>query len=46
MKNIITFLFLMFLPVFALAQTEKLDAIFEKYQEIDDREDIFHINKN
>ena len=32
MKNIITFLFLMFLPVFALAQTEKLDAIFEKYQ--------------
>ena len=33
MKNIITFLFLMFLPVFALAQTEKLDAIFEKYQE-------------
>ena len=33
MKNIITFLFLLFLPVFALAQTEKLDAIFEKYQE-------------
>ena len=29
MKNIITFLFLMFLPVFALAQTEKIRCNFE-----------------